>query len=298
MIQVLRLARWCALLIVFACVASSAHALVEIPPVARVTDLTNTLTPAEKQALEQKLAQLEARKGSQVAILAVPTTQPEAIEQYSIRVVDQWKLGRGGTVDDGVLILWAKEDRKLRIEVGYGLEGAIPDIYAKRIVSDVMAPAFRQERYAEGLNGAVDSITKLIDGEALPAPQASRPGTPGNFGSWESLLVIGFILVFVVGGILRQMFGRVPAATIVGGAAGVIAYLIVGILLAGAAAGVIAFLFTLLMGSSLSSPGGRRGGGWHGGFPSGGGGGWSSGGGGGWSGGGGGFGGGGASGDY
>ena len=141
----------------------------------RVTDLTGTLDAQQQAALESRLAQFEQQGGSQIAILIVPTTQPEAIEQYSIRVVDQWKLGRE-EVDDGILILVAKGDRQMRVEVGYGLEGAIPDAIANRIVDEIIAPHFRQGDFYGGLAAAVDQLARLIEGESLPAPQVRSQG--------------------------------------------------------------------------------------------------------------------------
>jgi len=267
----------CALL-----VACCALADVAVPPLAhRVTDLTATLTADQTAALEQTLAAFEAKKGAQIAVLIVPTTQPEEIEQYSIRVVDQWKLGRKG-VDDGVLLLVAKDDHRVRIEVGYGLEGALPDAIANRIIEEDIVPRFKQGDFYGGIAAGIDRIMRVIDGEPLPPPRA-QPLPQVNF---QSLLLIGFILVFVVGGMLRALFGRFFGAGIIGAIAAVIAWFFAGALLVALVAGVIAFIFTLI--------GGGRG--W-GGYP----GGWSSGGGfggGGFSGGGGGFGGGGASGRW
>ena len=146
---------------------------VQVPPLQqRVTDLTGTLTSQQQSELEASLAAFEARKGSQIAILLVPTTQPEDIAQYAIRVVDQWKLGRKG-VDDGVLVLLAKNDRKSRIEVGYGLEGALNDATAKRIVMDVMSPHFKRGDFHAGLTAGVQAIEQVIDGEPLPVPPCS-----------------------------------------------------------------------------------------------------------------------------
>ena len=135
----------------------------------RVTDLTSTLDAGQIQALEAKLAAFESRKGSQIAVLLVPSTQPETIEQYGIRVVDSWKLGRKG-VDDGVLLLIAKDDRKLRIEVGYGLEGALNDATAKRIVSEIIGPDFKRGEFYAGIDAGVDAIIKVVEGEPLPPP--------------------------------------------------------------------------------------------------------------------------------
>lgn len=263
---------------------------VAIPPLkSPVTDLTGTLTPADVGALEQKLFAFEKRKGSQIFVLIVPTTQPEAIEQYAIRVADAWKPGRKG-VDDGALLVVAKDDRTLRIDTRYGLEGVLNDAMSKRIVDDVIVPRFKAGDFAGGINAGVDWMIRLIDGETLPAPAVAWHPTPGGMDKLESVFVIGLILVVVVGGILRRIIGRLPAATLVAGAVGVAAWFIVGALVVGAIAAVIAFVFSLVAGNSgLPMRGGR--GGWGGGFP-GGGGGWSSGGGG-WGGGGGGMGGGG-----
>ena len=270
--------------------AGAVGAEVAIPPPARVTDLTGTLPAARQQALRDQLEAFEKRKGSQVAVLLVPTTQPEVIEQYALRVAEQWKVGRKG-IDDGALLVVAKDDRALRIEVGYGLEGALNDATAKRIIDEIVVPKFRDGDFAGGVEAGVDRILAVIDGEPLPAKAAKK--SVGNFGgNLESLFIVGFILVVVIGGVLRSIVGKVPAATLVGGAAGVIAWLIVGAMFAGLAVAVIAFVFTLASGSM--PVGGRRGG--MGGFP----GGWGGGGGGGgsWGGGGGGVGGGGASGRW
>ncbi|MCB5191190.1 YgcG family protein [Methylobacillus arboreus] len=250
---------------------------------ARVTDLTGTLSQQQQAALENRLMQFEQEKGSQIAVLLVPTTAPEAIEQYSMRVVEAWNLGRG-KVDDGVLVLVAKDDRKMRIEVGYGLEGAIPDVIAKRIVSDVMAPAFRQGNFYGGIDAALGYITRLIAGEGLPAPP-QRQGSQGQggFGDMLPLLLFGGL---ILGGVLRAMFGKFLGGAINGGLIGAAVMLFGGGILFAAALGFVAFFITMV-GSAM------------GGLPIGGGyggrGGW---GGGGFSGGGGGFGGGGASGDW
>ena len=155
----------------------AAFAQVPIPQLERrVTDLTATLSSDQLNALEQRLAAFEQQKGSQIAVLLVPTTQPEDIAQYSIRVVEQWKLGRKN-VDDGVLLLLAKNDRATRIEVGYGLEGAITDAQSKRIIEDIMIPYFRQSDFAGGINAGVDSLIGLIQGEPLPEAEPSAIGS-------------------------------------------------------------------------------------------------------------------------
>ncbi|MGH1360419.1 MAG: TPM domain-containing protein [Burkholderiaceae bacterium] len=186
---------------------------------ARVTDLAGLLGARQAQQLEQKLAALETRKGAQVAILIVPTTGAETIEQFGLRVAETWQLGRGKVdgqaVDDGLLLLIASKDRKIRLEVGYGLEGAVPDAYAKRIIADQISPAFRQGDFAGGLNAAVDSITALIDGEPLPAPQSKR-GNQDNGSNYLGAIAVGF----VVGMIAMAIVGR-TLGTLAGIGAGV-----------------------------------------------------------------------------
>ena len=275
---------WLALLLSYAAQAE----LVAIPPLAhRVTDLTSTLSADQQASLESKLQAFEQAKGSQIAILIIPTTQPEDIAQYSIRVVDQWKLGREKQ-DDGVLILVAKDDRKMRIEVGYGLEGAIPDAIAKRIVAEVMKPSFKQGDYYGGLDAAVTQISKLIDGEQLPPP---APATAQNQtdGGIEQYFVFLLFAAVVVGGILSSIFGRLMGSVATGGIIAFLVWLMTAVISTSIIAGFIALVFTLMSGGRGGLPIGGFGGG---------GGGFGRGGGGGFSGGGGGFGGGGASGDW
>ena len=258
--------------------------------IARVTDQTGTLSADERGRLEAKLAAFEAQKGAQIAVLLVPTVKPEAIEQYSIRVAEAWKIGRKG-VGDGVLLLVAKQDKKLRIEVGYGLEGALNDATAKRIISETISPRFKQGEFYGGIDAGLDVIIKVVGGEALPSAKAkSDTGstTASSSDNFETLLFAGFILVFVVGGILRAIFGRFLAAGIIGGVAGVIAAIILSSMIVAGLIGVAAFVFSLIFG-------GGSGGGWSSGGGSWGGGSSDSGG---FSGGGGDFGGGGASGDW
>lgn len=260
--------------------AGLAVAEVPVPALqARVTDLTGTLSPAQQSKLEQVLTNFEARKGSQIAVLIIPTTQPEAIEQYAMRVVEAWQLGREG-VDDGVLLLVAKEDRALRIEVGYGLEGVIPDAVAKRVISEIIIPYFKRNDYFGGIEAGVNRLIRLIDGEPLPPPRQKDVSWSG----FEDFLPVGFLVVLVGAGVLRMIFGRLLGASIVGGLVGFLFWIIVGSLLGAVIAGLFGFLFSL---------GGMRTGGY---WP--GGGGFGGGRGGGFGGGGGGFGGGGASGHW
>ena len=269
----------------------------EIPPLkARVTDLTGTLNAQQKSALEQTLAEFEARKGAQIAVLMVPTTQPETVEQYAVRVQEAWKLGRKG-VDDGVLLVVAKNDRKLKIEVGYGLEGILPDAIAKRIIEDDILPRFRDGDFYGGIRAGVDRIMRVVEGEKLPPPIArSHPRAEGFNTSW---IVPILLLVVIGGGILRAIFGRFLGSGIIGTVAAVAGWAILGSLLAALVIGLIAFIFGLLGGAGW---GGGRGGWSSGGFGGGyGGGSWGGGGfggGGGFSGGGGSSGGGGASGSW
>lgn len=272
--------------------AAPVRADVPVPPLTgRVVDQTATLGAEQAAALEQKLKDFEERKGSQVAVLIVPTTEPETIEQFSLRVVEQWKLGRK-KVDDGALLLVAKDDRRLRIEVGYGLEGALNDATARRIIDEVITPKFRTGDFAGGITDGVDRMLRVIDGEPLPAPAVRAP--PFDLDALAGYAPVILIGALVIGGILKAMFGRLLGSALTGAGIGVIAWLLIGALSLAAVAGVIAFVFTLISDSLLSGGGGRRGGG---GFGTGGGG-FGSGSGGGFSGGGGGFGGGGASGRW
>lgn len=263
---------------------AGAGELVAVPPLtAHVVDLAGLLAPAQAGDLDQRLLRFEAAHGSQIAVLIVPTTAPEAIEQYSIRVFDAWRLGRK-QYNDGILIVVAAQDRTLRIDAGYGLEGAIPDAVAKRVVTETMAPKFRAGDPYGGLVAGVEQIGRLVAGEQLP-PAAGRSG---QSGSLDQLLVIGMVAATIVGGVLSLILGRFFGGIATGGVVGAIAWLMSGSLFAAIAAAFMVFLFVLIRGGR----GGSSFGGW-------GGGGWSSGGGGGWGGGGGGSaGGGGASGNW
>jgi uncharacterized protein len=274
-----------------------ADAEVAVPPLAsRVTDLTGTLSGGAVARIEAKLADLEAKKGSQLAVLIVPTTQPEEIEQYGIRVADAWKLGRKG-VDDGAILLVAKNDRRVRIEVGQGLEGALPDAIANRIITETITPHFKQADYDGGVQAGIDQMISVVNGEPLPQPDKKWERHSG-LGNMLPLLLI---VVFVVSGVLRAIFGRLFGSVATGGLAGGIVWLLSHVIPIGIGAGVFAFVFALLAGGSRSGwSTGRGWGGGMGGFGGGfGGGGFGGGGGGGgFSGGGGGFSGGGASGSW
>lgn len=267
---------------------------------ARVLDQTGTLNASQLQALEQQLAAIEQSKGSQVVVLMVATTAPEDIASYANRVANTWKIGRRA-VGDGVLMLVAKDDRKMRVEVAKTLEGAIPDIAAARIIDTAMKPRFREGDFAGGLQSAVTQISARIANEGLPEPEstarASAQTDAIDWGEWAIFLFLG---VTVVGPVVRALLGNALGTVLTGVLAAMVAYVVTASVLLAGLAGLAALVYTLLSATSRAISGRGRGGGWGGG--TGGGGGWSggsSGGGGGFgSGGGGDFGGGGASGDW
>lgn len=270
-----------------------AHVLAEVPvpPLkSHVTDLTETLSGTEITQLEQQLAGFESKKGSQVVVLIVPTTQPETIEQYSIRVAETWKLGRKG-IDDGVLLLVAKNDRTLRIETGYGLEGVLPDALARRIIDEIIVPGFRRGDFFGGLQAGVEQIISVIEGEPLPAPASTGRQAAGADLILENSLPI-LLMALVLGRVLQGMLGKMAGATITGSIAGVLIWLISSSLAVALLIAVAAFVISLFEQTGRITHRGGRGNGYGdwsgGGFSSGGG----------FRGGGGGFGGGGASGRW
>ena len=270
---------------------AGAQELPSVPTLAaRVTDLTGTFSSEQTARLEARLAAFEREKGAQIAVLLVPSVKPETIEQYALRVVEAWKVGRKG-IDDGTLLLVAKQDRKLRIEVGYGLEGALNDATAKRIVSETISPRLKEGDFYGGIDAGIEVMLKVIGGEALPAPKSAASTSLDAGGGLDKLFPIAFILVFVVGGVLRSIFGRFVGAGIAGAAVGFIAFLIVSSLLVSGVAAIVAFVFALFAGSSGGGGWSSGGGSWSGGSS-------ASGSSGSFSGGGGSFGGGGASGDW
>jgi uncharacterized protein len=245
------------------CWAVAALADVAVPPLTgRVVDQTGTLSSGDIASLNQKLRDFEARKGSQIAVLIVPTTAPESIEQYSIRVAEAWKVGRK-KVDDGAILLVAKDDRKLRIEVGYGLEGALTDVTSKRIIDEIITPKFRNNDFAGGISAGVDQILRVVDGEPLPAPRQARQdsGLTEFIDPFNPFVIIG---VLVLGAFLRSAFGRLFGSVATGGLVGLLAWYIVGSLAVAIVAGLIASFFTMLS-DGLASPGPGRTGGWSGG---------------------------------
>jgi uncharacterized protein len=248
-----------ALAALIASAALTARAQVAVPQLtARVTDLTGTLSGEAVNRIEAKLTAFEEKKGSQIAVLIVPTTQPEEIEQYGIRVGDQWKLGRKG-VEDGAILLVAKNDRRVRIEVGHGLEGALPDVIANRIITEAITPRFKVGDYDGGIEAGVDRIVSVVNGEPLPEPDKKWEGRGSGLGNALPLL---FVVVFVAAGVLRSLFGRLFGSLATGGLAGVIAWALSHVLPLGVGAGVLGFLFAMLLGSSRGWTAG--GGGWGG----------------------------------
>ncbi len=265
-----------------------------------VVDLTGTLTADERARIDGKLADFEAKRGSQVVVLLVPSIGAEVIEDFSTRVTDAWGLGRKG-VDDGVLFVIAKQERKMRVHTGRGVQGTLTDILGKRIVADIVAPRFRTGDFAGGIEEAAGAIVKAIEGESLPLPSAKPQRKVDTLSSYGDFVwVVAFFIVPMVAMFLSNLVGRVAGAGLTGGVTGVAAAWILGSIGLGVAVAIFAFIVGMMFGGGLR---GARSGGWGGGF---GGGGWSGGGGGGgfggggggFSGGGGGFDGGGASGDW
>ena len=234
---------------------------------ARVTDLTGTLTAEQQTQLEQKLAAFESAKGSQLAVLIVPTTQPEDIAQYSIRVFDEWKLGRK-SVDDGALLLIAKNDRRVRIEPARGLEGVLTDAMCNRIIEETIRPAFRQGNFYGGIDAALEQMMHLIQGEPLPPPDRGWHRGERSHGGGP----LPFVLFAVLAGsvVLRGIFGRTLGSALTGAGAGLLVFLAGYALALALLAALGAFLFTLLAGLSRGSGwssyprGGGLGGGWGG----------------------------------
>jgi uncharacterized protein len=253
------------------CWPFAASAQVAVPPLTgRVVDQTATLSASDADALTQKLKDLETRKGSQVAVLIVPTTQPEAIEQFSIRVAEAWKIGRK-KIDDGALLVVAKNDRKLRIEVGYGLEGALPDVTARRIIDEIIVPHFRTGDFAGGISAGVDRIIRIIDGEPLPAP---KPEVSHSSEVSDTLLNIifspfGLLGYAAIAGVMRHLLGRLLGSGVTAGVIGALAWFLLGSMILTVILGVAAFFLTMfgdsiLAASQEASRNARRsgGGGW------------------------------------
>jgi uncharacterized protein len=232
----------------------TAYAEVAVPPLkSRVTDLTGTLNAQQKGELESRIAAFEATRGSQIAVLLLPTTKPEEIEQYAIRVAEAWKIGRK-KVDDGLILVVAKDDRRLRIEVGYGLEGRIPDSAAKRVIDERITPRFRQGDFYGGVRDGVDQLIRLAEGEKLPPPAEASRGSSSPGDAFQYVVPAIFFCV-IVGTILKAMLGRLPGSLATGAGLGLLAWLIFGLGIATIAA-VIGFIL------AFANTGTGRGGGW------------------------------------
>jgi len=258
------------------CWACSALALVAVPPLSgRVVDQTGTLSSNDVASLTQKLTDLETRKGSQIAVLIVPTTDGEAIEPFSLRVAEAWKIGRK-KIDDGALLVIAKNDRRLRIEVGYGLEGALTDVTTKRIIDEDITPKFKAGDFGGGVAAGVDKMVRVVDGEKLLEPEPPHWQDSQSFDPSDLFNPFLIIPAIFFGGLLRSLMGRLLGSAAAGALTAMIAWFMVGSVLAAVIVGVVASLFVLISDGFTSAGSGRRGspGGWSGGS----GGSWSSGG--------------------
>ncbi|MBE7367051.1 TPM domain-containing protein [Ramlibacter pallidus] len=246
----------------FAWCAAAAQGVLPVPELtARVIDQTGTLDPIQRKGLEDKLAAFEQKKGSQMAILLVPTTAPEDIASYANRVGNAWKIGRRD-VGDGILLIVAKDDRKVRIEVAKTLEGAVPDLAASRIIDEAITPRFRQGDFAGGLNAAADQLIARVTGEALPAPAPARDARPQGGGGfeWFDLAILLFFAVPIAGAVLRGVLGRKLGSLATGGGIGFLALLFTSSLVVAVIAGIVALLFSLLSGGGPFGGGGLGGG--------------------------------------
>jgi uncharacterized protein len=303
MIFLLRLLRSFCVFCVVSLSAAFAQNVLPVPPLTgHVIDQTGTLDAIEVKGLDDKLSAFEQSKGTQMVVLMVPTTKPEDDASFANRIANAWKIGRKG-VGDGVLVVVAKDDHKIRIEVAKTLEGAVPDLAAKQIIDDAMLPRFRQDDFAGGLRAGVDQLIARINGEALPAPQQQRERKPaharGPGFDWFDLAIFLFIGVPIAGAVLRGIFGRAFGSLVTGAGAGVVALVVTSSMVLAGIAAFIALIYTLLSGamgamSGLGAMASRRGpwigagpfiggggfGGGGGGFGGGGGGSWGSGGGG------------------
>lgn len=227
-----------------------AAAEVAVPALtARVTDTANLLAPAARDALEAKLAAFEAERGAQIVVLTVPTTEGEPIESYALRVADAWRVGRA-KIDDGAILVVAAADRRVRIEVGYGLEGVLTDATSKRIIDEDLVPAFRRGDYAGGIEAAVSRMLQVVAGEALPPP---APVAGGAENPYALAVFFAFFFAVAMQG-LRQAPVRAAGAA---AAAGGTTLLLTQVL---AATGVAAVAAVIL--ASLFGAGGGRGSRW------------------------------------
>ena len=251
----------CALIVALAFAINGALAqdVLPVPPLSgRVIDQTGTLTPEQRSALDSKLAAFEAASGPQIVLLLVTATAPEDIASYAQRVADRWKIGRRD-VGDGLVIVVAKNERKVRIEVAKALEGAIPDLAARQIIDSAIKPAFRADDYAGGLNAALDRLMERIRGEQFPAPQAHTTDASPGGADIESIAMFFFVAVPVLGGLVSRLFGRKLGALLTAGAAGGVAWWITASLVIAAGAGLVALVLVGIVGAGSLINGGLRG---------------------------------------
>ncbi|ABM30987.1 TPM domain-containing protein [Paracidovorax citrulli] len=248
--------------------ALPARALRAVPPLsAHLIDETGTLSAAERERLEARLAGIEQRQGTQIAVFMVASTAPEDIAAFANRVANTWKIGRRD-VGDGVLVVVAKDDRRMRIEVAKALEGAIPDIAAARIIDGAMKPRFREGDFAGGIDAALGQLSARIAGENLPAPTGTTQAARAERGvDWNDLAIFLFFGVMVGGPVVRRLFGNRAGGLLMGGAAGLIAFLFTTSVLLAVGAGAVALLYTWLFGGRGVAAG--RGGGLRDGFSTG-----------------------------
>ncbi|MDI1264495.1 MAG: YgcG family protein [bacterium] len=240
------------------CFATAALALVAVPPLSgRVVDQTGTLGADDVASLTQRLRDLETRKGSQIAVLIVPTTDGEALEPFSLRVAETWKIGRK-KIDDGALLIVARNDRKLRIEVGYGLEGALTDATTKRIIDEDITPKFKTGDFAGGISAGVDRMIRIVNGEKLPEPEPPHWQDSQSFNPDDLFNPLLLVPAVLLGGILRGLLGRLLGSTAAGLLTALIAWFLVSSVLVSVIAGAIAAFVVLISdGFTSAGPGGR-----------------------------------------
>jgi uncharacterized protein len=242
------------LLLSMAGLVPPAGAQIALPKLeARVTDLTGTLTAAQQSSLEEKLAAFEARKGAQIAVLILPTTQPEDIAQFGVRLMETWQLGRKG-IDDGALLIVAKDDRALRIEVQYGLEGVLTDATSGRIINDTIVPLFKQGDFYGGINAGVDQMLRVVDGEPLPEPDKTWKDSSREV-PWPLI----FFALLTMGSVSNSLLGRLGGASVSGVLGAIIGWWFTSKVLFALLGFGALFVLALIMGAGGGS--GRRGGG-------------------------------------
>ena len=244
-----------------------AQAVLPLPELrSRVIDQTGTLAPTQQAALESRLATFEAQRGTQIVVVLVPTTQPEDIADYTQRLGDAWKIGRSD-VGDGVLFVVAKNDRRVRIATSKTLEGAIPDLMARRIIDQAVTPAFRRNDFAGGIQAGVDQIIARVSGENLPQPEAGNAPDDAGFAPMDLLIFLVFA-VPMFSAVLRSLFGNKLGTLLTGASAGAIAWVLTTVVWIAVGAGLLAMLAALffqMLPSMPSSGRGRRNGHWGGG---------------------------------